>query len=982
MKAPQASSRKVHVDNVVNNTAGLTASPQERAENSIIESPVGGYPSTSAPTPRQLRVSLHTGDNDASFALSPLEITYGRDTPSPQYKKPELLPDTYLQMRGTSASTSLQDSMQNKQFSGTHVAAEVPGPFETSPSHTDKGDEVGAVSSNGNHLTEHALERSDLRTPSVSQRKKSSKKGANTESRRTSHGSSVMFQESISSHVSKGVRSRRGSFRSPSKSGKRKTSRKGTPKSRQTPSSTAGTVRSGSPATRSRSTGRGSPVNSMRGRSSGKSSGQNSALPASGRKKYLGTLIRDEERERKELIKQAQSEHHDIMLQVFVESYKPQRRLIKSLEKRLQKQTEEADIRVANIENSNKKLFESTVHLIDSVYRAGANAVGVTQMLDVEVPFVTEVTSPRGKRLSCVSQPSNQLLGRDANRPMWSADEVREIEKIKSFFSDYGEVREPGAGLKHDTGAYSSEDKVHEAHKEVMRLSEALTNLITRSYRMIEEGRQIIKAQQRSLNEGVTRVEIADGILKETTEQHCIDIDYACSLFRQLSVELRHRMDRIENEVLCSLEGLINDSMEVCIKNRAFNNQVQLQENKENAVDRYITKMEMVVIEQGKLLRDVRLKLLDLWKRRCNVGDEERATLNYSGLPPGHRESLNSCDHETLHRLLHFLSLNSDDARELLIAALDERKSFLESNTEEAIAVLQRCSLEASVRELLEKLHEEGDIKSRPGQSAATFEEKIRDLVQHYDKYMEDLGKKQRKAARRRARENNLVHRPFFDEKTPVPEEYAEDLDERPVVMKRRNVGNSSTQWKLQKKPSGSGLESGLRSPKIIPSSEKNHGNAAQGSVNNKYLNDYSLPHIETCQILGYLRQSHPSAMHPNGTATVVGFGRWGGHAPRLASSSDSRCMQHDGEQWRKTVLNGSLSAAAGGGDAQLEEIAMANQPPPMVPPRKLLIKHILQDHCNDAKSLIGKPDPTCCGAFEEEFSLRKEIQFLEKAII
>ncbi|KEG10759.1 hypothetical protein DQ04_03331030 [Trypanosoma grayi] len=652
-------------------------------------------------------------------------------------------------------------------------------------------------------------------------------------------------------------------------------------------------------------------------------------------RKALQSTISAEEKARLAIDAQYEAEWKQLILNISIDSFEPQRRAILQLQEELRRVRQTYGARATRAEDATAKLVKGTLHLLKSVEVIGSAALEESRILDTEVAFVASTAAAEAVILPCARDPASNLS--EVHVPAREKDprEPLEIRNIRAFFDTL--CRPPESGVSESAmNERNVVEKADEVYDKTMSLTDAFTNLINRTHRKLQQSNEMIKALQLALDERATRVKVADDLLRETTAKHRVEVDSAIRLCGKFGMELRQRMDAVEKEVRDSLDELIQRSTEVCVDNNAFNDHAQLIHNKENTMQYYMSKMEKVAVEQGSLLRDVRLKLLQLWKERCGDGDEERATLKHSGLPKSYHAALEACDRDTILRLVHFVALSSEDARGLLISGLDEHKNFLDGHTAEAQAVAQRSAMEAAVTALLQKLHEEGEIKLNPRRCETDLADKINDMVLHYNQHMTTLEKKQRRAARKAVMEEAALPHVFFDSSTPVPDEYASAIASRtPLKMKRPALceGIASRQATYTKSH-------------LTPE----HGNAAQPvdkaqASRSGTSTGEALPHIETCRILSHLRKSHPSALDPPGTATVVGFGRWGGEMAQRRADGGERCGS--GPPGRCHV---SARAAVREGEDQ------TSNPPPSVPPRISVMKHVLTNHCHDLETLIAEP--------------------------
>ncbi|EKF33517.1 hypothetical protein MOQ_002615 [Trypanosoma cruzi marinkellei] len=721
--------------------------------------------------------------------------------------------------------------------------------------------------------------------------------------------------------------------------GGRSTSITGARKGRRSLSKAAGKPRASSGSGRREKTlgkdRRGSSARQQRSIDMGKKKG----------KKSLQTLINTEEKLRVNIDAEYEASWKDMMIEIAIDSFEPQRRNILQAQEELCKVRRECDSAMTRAENALKRLIKCTSHFVQTARATGVDLLREEQILELDVPHATPNITTEEEILSCARDPSSYLTESHVPVKKKDAEEEDEIARIGQFFLELTQQLEVAVSITENNFVLTVE-QAGDVEKNTAMLTSSFSFLIQRVKRLIEQRRQQMALMQGVINEQATRTKVADDFLRETTAKHRVEVESAIQVCREFGMELRQRMAALEKDVLDNLNDLIQRSTEVSIENNAFHDHAQLLLNKESTIQRYMSKMETVTVEQGKLLRDVRLRLLQLWKERCGEGDEERSTLTHSGLPKMYHTALEACDRDTLLRLLHYVSLNSDDVPALLISALDEHESFIKGNTEEAREVAEQSATEAAVRAIIEKLYEEGDIKSNTRPCSASIADAINDMVRRYNTYMTGLDKKERRAARRKDMEKLFPPYPFFDSRTPVPEEYAAEIASRPPLQRKRPAicdGNAS---RMQPDITTPTFEGGsVTLPGINPNKKEDNSNLAQTLT-------------ETCHVLRYLRQSHPSALEPPGTATVVGFGRWGGKLAKRGA--DTRAYSAGGGD----VGGGGDGTNAPSAQDNAEAIRCATwsgpHPPPRVPPRVSIMQHVLEHHRHDVNTLPDPPQLQC----------------------
>ncbi|RNF27024.1 uncharacterized protein Tco025E_00708 [Trypanosoma conorhini] len=658
-----------------------------------------------------------------------------------------------------------------------------------------------------------------------------------------------------------------------------------------------------------------------------------------GRKIFQG-LMNAEEKARIVIEKEYEAEWKTLLSEIAIDAFEPHRHNLLQLQEDLYKVRRECDAITTRAENALEKLVKSTAEFLQSVHLTGADVLRENRILELDIPLTTPTFTTEVDVLSCARDPASHLTEPHLPVKRRDTDQEPEIRRIRSFFFELTQELD-GVGPFSEKNLHATVEKADEVEKNTQILTYAFSSLIQRVHRTIQQWKKKMESMQAVLNEQRSRVKVADDYLRETTAKRRVEVDSAIQLCRQFGMELRQRMDALEKEVRDSLSELIQRSTEVSIENNAFSDHAQLLLNKENTIQLYMSKMERTSVEQGKLLRDVRLRLLQLWKERCGEGDEERATLTHSGLPKKYHAALNACDRDTLLRLLHFVALNSSDVPGLLISALDEHEVFITDNSEEAQAVAKQSATETAVRALLEKLYEEGDIKLNPRHSSTSLLDAVEDMVRQYNTYMTKLEKQQRRVERKKLMETASSHA-FFDGRTPVPDEYAAELASRPLVPRKRPVicdGNAS---RMQVD------NTSHTSPVEGPTASVRNPNTKEATT------AMVLPQIEVCHVLSYLRQSHPSALDPPGTATVVGFGRWEGKAAQ-------RGIERDACSIVRGVGEGTTALPAGdAADMAHLHAGSKPSPPPPVPPRISLMQHMLEHHSNDVQTISVVPDSRC----------------------
>ncbi|RNF22840.1 hypothetical protein TcG_01968 [Trypanosoma cruzi] len=745
------------------------------------------------------------------------------------------------------------------------------------------------------------------------------------------------------------------------KEGDKSASSTGARNGRRSPSKPAGKTRASSGSRRRESTlgkdRRGSSARHRRSMDTGKKK----------IKRNLQALMNTEERFRAAIEVECEAGWNEMMVEISIDSFEPQRRNILQTQEELCRVRSECDTAMKNAENALKRLIKCNSHFLQKARATGVDLLREEKILELDVPHTTPNIINEEEILSCARDPSSYLTESYVPVKRKDAEQEDEIARIGRFFLELAQQLDGTVSLTEKSFILTVE-QTDEVEKHTAMLTSSFSSLIQRVKRLVEQQRQKMELMQGVINEQATRMKVADDFLRETTAKHHVEVESAIQVCREFGMELRRRMDALEKDVLDNLSDLIQRSTEVCIENNAFHDHAQLLLNKESTIQRYMSKMETVIVEQGKLLRDVRLRLLQLWKERCGEGDEERSTLAHSGLPKIYQTALEACDRDTLLRLLHFVSLNSDDVPALLISALDEHESFIKGNTEEARAVAERSATEAAVRALLEKLYEEGDIKFNLRPCSASIADAINEMVLRYNTYMTELDKKERRAARRRDMEKLFPPYPFFDSRTPVPEEYAAEIASRPSVQKKRPAICDGNANRMQPDITTPNFQGGsITLPGINSKKKEDNSNFAQTLT-------------ETCHVLSYLRQSHPSALEPPGTATVVGFGRWGG---KLAQR---------GADTRAYSAGGGDGGGGGGGDVANTSSAQDNaeairlaigsrpHPPPRVPPRVSIMQHVLEHHCHDVNTLPAPPKSQCRLFPGEDAPFLKQQRFVFEA--
>lgn len=664
--------------------------------------------------------------------------------------------------------------------------------------------------------------------------------------------------------------------------------------------------------------------------------------------RLLQSISALEDKERTDIKKEAIAEWNRMLQHIALNSFHAHRRALLYMQDVFQKALDESDGRARRAEEALALLTRGMVQLVKTVHKTGVGFLKDTDFLSGEIFFDKADIKVDATVLECARDPSWRL--QEAHPPLKKPDlrEIQEIESINSFFLNLNVVDDEKSTLPLENIEVVVRE-VDEVHSKVGALESALLNLFQRAQRTIEQYKRKNDLLQRSIDEKVTRVKVADDILHETIMKQKEEAGSAIQLCGQFGMELRTRMDAIEKYVKDTLGEVIERSTEVAIENNAYHEHAQLIHNKENVFQFCMSKMDSLVVEQGKLLSDVRLAILKLWKTRCGYGDEERATLMHSGLPKNYRVALDACDRDTLLRFLHFVSLNSADAPALLIGALDEHEHFTRSNTAEAQAVAQRAATETAVAALLEKLYEEKEIKLNPCLRGDSIVDIINDMVLRYNVYMGTQEKKQRRALRKKEKEEAaLFSYPFFDSRTPVPQEYAADITTSLHDQTKQSLFNNNNTGAKNQAESAT-----QKSNSFLPfmGNTQNSGAGATGMAP---------PQVGASYILNNLRRSHPSALDPPGTASVVGFGRWGGKLPQQSVSTDGK--KHFDVSGQHVVnasnnVNGSF-------------LTTNPNPPPGVPPRLTIVRHMLEDHSNDlgTLSLQSNMNHNCFHGEDESF--------------
>lgn len=665
--------------------------------------------------------------------------------------------------------------------------------------------------------------------------------------------------------------------------------------------------------------------------------------------------------------------------QFTAESVAPSGRQIRHLNQYTEQLREECQRRLAFAESVTRTVLNGVDALLRTVQSTGVDVCRETELLDLQAPYVLpRQTSPN------VGVPMAEVRGYDSiltetHKPAKyvRTTEQDEVDVIRRFFdtvleplqadlrafampltSPRGRPLSPPSSsfpraASPRSGPTSSNEMVLQASAaklsaELESLTSAMTNLLQRVKTQDAWYRERVEHQQRVLDEGATRVKLADDLLNGTLRQASVATDTAVVRARKLDQDLRSRMDALEAEVRATLEELIQGSAELCADSNAYSDQAALIGNKERTQFRFMGRMRRSAVEQAALLRDVQSAVLDLW--RCNhfEGREEKATECHTALPRVYQDHLASCDHDTLVRLLHHMSLHSEDAAKRLMGALDEHNHFLEANSTEAAAMKEEEALRKAVTALLLKLKEESMVHCNPHHPGATLSDTVREMVQHYNTYMAFNDVEARAQLKMRLEAERMQARAaFFDDRTPLPEKM------RVLTAAHANSGSPSgavrcpfnpelyPPTKTTSSPKGGrggrrGRERDGKKAGMAHSNGKADGNAVVSAAAPLSAPASLMAAASPPQVTMALQRSNPSTQHPTcSTISVVGDGRWGGRSPVVMGSleADTVAAQVARRPGRASAVTLAMAAV---------KEANAAPPVPGVPPRKALAAHVL----------------------------------------
>ena len=342
--------------------------------------------------------------------------------------------------------------------------------------------------------------------------------------------------------------------------------------------------------------------------------------------------------------------------------------------------------------------------------------------------------------------------------------------------------------------------QVEELQRELNAVGRAFISLMQRVELQHQQYQAKIKAQRDALDAEATRTKLADDVLRGTVAQGEAEACSAVVEVRQLSLELRQRMDASEAAMQAALDTLIKESAEVCVANGALHDYAALTLNRENCLYAYMSRMERQVVEQASVLREAQDTVTRLWTRLHTPASSQRpqqSTSKQSGktlsssatptkksdsdriasdvsssLPPLYEELLRQSDRASLLELAERLAQHGPDVATVIVRALDEQQAHGMMHPAEAAAAREMHLRTIAVQQLLEKLDAEGHLRSNARQTTQPLSERIAHLVSQYDAYV-DFNEQYARALVRQADVERREHAPsqfaFFDPRTPAP---------------------------------------------------------------------------------------------------------------------------------------------------------------------------------------------------------------------
>ncbi|KAG5493910.1 hypothetical protein JKF63_01742 [Porcisia hertigi] len=323
---------------------------------------------------------------------------------------------------------------------------------------------------------------------------------------------------------------------------------------------------------------------------------------------------------------------------------------------------------------------------------------------------------------------------------------------------------------------------------ELSSLGESFVELMKRVKAQHQRYRTKIVDQQSLIDSQATRLKLADYVLRGTMEQGNIESLSAVTAARQLSLELRERMDMCERNMDAALQALIDQSAEVCFDNDALGEYKSIPANKQNCLSEFMSRMERQVVEQAEVLRRAQNGVAQLWKLReqwqpqhltSAAGEAdvclqvpEAAAGDPSALPPPYKDRLRECDRATLLAFFERLTVRCPEAVIHLTGVLDEHDTFCATHPQETAASQEELARTAAVVQLLGRMDEEGRLHCNPRHTSEALSVRIRRLVEQYYAYI-DFNESYARALVRQADAERRQNAPetfaFFDPRTPVP---------------------------------------------------------------------------------------------------------------------------------------------------------------------------------------------------------------------
>ncbi|CAJ1023314.1 hypothetical protein Q4I30_003164 [Leishmania utingensis] len=517
---------------------------------------------------------------------------------------------------------------------------------------------------------------------------------------------------------------------------------------------------------------------------------------------------------------------------------------------------------------------------------------------------------------------------------------------------------------------------VRDLQSQLDALGVGFVQLMNRIQAQHQRYQHTIASQQVVLDSQATRLKLADDVLRNTVAQGQIEALSAVAAAKQLSLELRERMEVSERNMNAALQALIEQSAEVCFDKDVLKEYDSRTTEKENCLCAFMTRMERQVVEQAEVLRKAQDGVEEIWQLReqwllqlssgaaseagAILREPQAAARNVTPLPPPYGAKLKECDRATLLAFLERLTMHCPKATTHVISALDEHEAFCARHPQEAAASREDLARTAAVVQLLQKLDEEGRLHCSAHHTNEALSVRLRRLVEQHDAYM-DFNETYARALVRQADAERRQYAPdtvaFFDFRTPVPEQVSSVASRRVAPVRVQTNGedhSGATSSSAAALYSAAELKTNLPALPKMPylsiwtrkQQELRERQYAAGAM----IGGASSSTVGA--VVGYLER-HPSCLAAPTAATRVA-------APTAdlfeATPSSTRSRLH-------TAISASALTCVS-----------ASTPPPPIPPRKGLASYVIStcgsttENTEDSAATAWQQQPP-----KEEHTVTKE---------